>query len=83
MILHLGSNITSNEEDALIRILKALSALDQLQTLWKSTLPKQIKKGILGLQLNQCYSMDLPHGLALSDKKTNLMEHIHTCYMQS
>ena len=43
--VYLGSNIASTEKDVLIRILKAWSALDRLRTIWKSTLPKQIKKG--------------------------------------
>ena len=43
--VYLGSNIASTEKDVLIRILKAWSALDRLRTIWKSTLPEQIKKG--------------------------------------
>ena len=43
--VYLGSNIASTEKDVLIRISKACSALDRLRTIWKSTLPEQIKKG--------------------------------------
>ena len=43
--VYLGSNIASTEKDVLIRISKAWSALDRLRTIWKSTLPEQIKKG--------------------------------------
>ena len=43
--VYLGSNITSTEKDVPIRISKACSALDRLRTIWKSTLPEQIKKG--------------------------------------
>ena len=67
MIVYLGSNIASTEKDALIRISKAWSALDRLRTIWKATLPEQIKKTFLEPQLNQHYSMDLPHGLSLRD----------------
>ena len=42
--VYLGSNIASTEKDVLIRILKAWSALDRLRTIWKYTLPEQIKK---------------------------------------
>ena len=41
----LGSNIAATEKDALIRISGAWSALARLQTVWKSTLPEDIKKG--------------------------------------
>ena len=44
-MIYLGSNIVSTEKDVLIRISKAWSALDRLQTIWKSTLPEQTKKG--------------------------------------
>ena len=43
--VYLGSNITATEKDVLIRISEAWSALDQLRTIWKSTLREQIKKG--------------------------------------
>ena len=45
MILYIWANIASTEKDVLIRISKACSALERLQTIWKSTLPEQIKKG--------------------------------------
>ena len=43
-MIYLSSNIVSTEKAVLIRISKAWSALDRLQTIWKSTLPEQIKK---------------------------------------
>ena len=43
--VYLGSNIISTEKDVIRRISKAWSALYQLRAIWKSTLPKQIKKG--------------------------------------
>ena len=43
--VYLSSNIASTEKDVLIRISKAWSTLDRLRTVWKSTLPEQIKKG--------------------------------------
>ena len=46
--VYLGSNITATEKDVLIRISEAWSALDQLRTIWKSTLREQIKKGFYG-----------------------------------
>ena len=39
--------MASTEKDVLIRISKAWSALDRLQTIWKPILPEQIKKGLL------------------------------------
>ena len=50
--VYLGRNIASTEKDVLIRISKAWSALDRLQTIWKPTLPEQIKKGLLRPELN-------------------------------
>ena len=43
--VYLGSNIASTETNVLIRIFRAWSDLDRLQTIWKSTPPEQIKKG--------------------------------------
>ena len=45
--VYLGSNIAATEKDVLRRISEAWSALDQLRTIWKSTLPEQIKNGFL------------------------------------
>ena len=45
--VYLGSNFASTEKGVLIRISKAWSALDRLRTTWRSTLPEQIKKGLL------------------------------------
>ena len=41
---YLGSNISSTEKDAMIRIAKAWSALSRLRTIWKSSLPDNTKR---------------------------------------
>ena len=41
--LHLGSWIYSNEKDVDVRICKAWVALQKLNTIWNSNLPKNLK----------------------------------------
>ena len=41
---YLGSNISSTEKDVMIRIAKAWSALNRLRTIWKSSLPDNMKR---------------------------------------
>ena len=41
---YLGSNISSTEKDVMIRIAKAWSALNRLRTIWKSSLPDNLKR---------------------------------------
>ena len=66
--VYLSSNITSTEKYVLIRISKAWSAIDRLRAIWKSGIPKQIKKGFFraAAELILLFRMDLlPHGLSL------------------
>ena len=54
---YLGSNIASNEHDVNIRLGKAWDALDELDKIWKSNLPDNLKRTSFQQQWIQSFYM--------------------------